>query len=81
MERHNGMKFTTKDVDNDVDAHKNCAQKYNGAWWYKECHYSNLNGHYLAGNITSFADGVIWYHFKGHYYSLKTSEMKVIPTV
>ena len=67
-------------VDNDVDELKSCAQRYNGAWWYSKCHHSNLNGHYLASNTTSFADGVIWFDFKGHYYSLKTSEMKVRPT-
>ena len=80
MDFHNGMKFSTKGVDNDVDERKSCAQTYNGAWWYSKCHRSNLNGHYLAGYTPSFADGVIWYHFKGHHYSLKTSEMKVRPT-
>ena len=80
MKRHNGMKFTTKDVDNDI-YEKNCAQRFKGAWWYEACHYSNLNGHYLAGRTTSFADGVIWFDFKGNYYSLKTSEMKVRATV
>ena len=80
MEKHNGMKFTTKDVDNDF-SEKNCAETFKGAWWYNACHYSNLNGHYLAGRTRSYADGVNWYHFKGHYYSLKTSEMKVRPTV
>ena len=59
------MKFTTKDSDNDVFA-KNCAVIYKGAWWYKKCHASNLNGLYLFGNHTSYADGVNWYHWLGH---------------
>ncbi|MBN3310184.1 MFAP4 protein, partial [Amia calva] len=29
--------------------------------------------------VTSYANGVSWYHWKGHYYSLKTSEMKIRP--
>ena len=52
-----------------------------GAWWYNQCHYSNLNGQYLAGHHDSNADGVNWYNFKGYKYSLKTSEMKVRPIV
>ena len=81
MERHNGMKFTTEDVDNDIFVNGNCAHKFKGAWWYNKCHSSNLNGHNLAVNTTSYADGVIWFQFKGYHYSLKTSEMKVRPTV
>ena len=81
LSSHNGMKFTTKDVDNDRHSTDQCAQKFKGAWWYTACHSSNLNGQYLAGPHTSYADGVNWYHFKQHHYSLKTSEMKVRPIV
>ena len=43
---HNGMAFTTKNNDNDKWSH-NCATSYNGAWWYRICHTSNLNGLYI----------------------------------
>ena len=73
---HNNMKFTTHDQDN--DKYKgNCATLFKGAWWYTDCHESNLNGQYLAGAHSTFADGVNWKHFKGHKYSLKVSEMKI----
>ena len=68
---HNGMKFSTKDRDNDISV-INCAVPISGAWWYRDCYYSNLNGLYLNGyNL----NGVNWYHFRG-YISLKFTEMK-----
>jgi len=76
---HVGQKFSTKDDDND-DWTTNCAQNYKGAWWYKNCHDSNLNGLYkVGGQHTSTADGIIWSYGKGHYYSYKKTEMKIRP--
>ena len=75
---HNNQEFTTRDRDNDVWS-SNCAERYKGAWWYRSCHGSNLNGLYLSGpqTMTSRASGVNWSAFRGHDYSLKVSEMKL----
>jgi len=76
--RHLGSKFSTRDQDNDAGS-RHCAATFKGAWWYGDCHRSNLNGLYLRGRHTSFADGVNWYFWKGYYYSLKFTEMKIKP--
>ncbi|XP_013388271.1 techylectin-5B-like [Lingula anatina] len=78
LSSHNGYAFTTKDKDNDKYS-SNCAVRYKGAWWYKACHASNLNGLYHLGAHSYSADGVNWYAFKGHNYSLKKVNMKVRP--
>ena len=75
---HNGGKFSTKDRDRDFKS-GSCAAQYQGAWWYKSCHQSNLNGRYLFGPHGATATGVNWYHFKGHNHSLKRTEMKIRP--
>ena len=76
MAYHNGRKFSAKDKDVDA-ANYNCAQKFKGGWWYGNCHRANLNGMYLKGSNTLHGKGVIWYHWKGHYYSLKGTTMMV----
>ena len=76
---HRDMQFSTKDQDNDKYS-GHCAQEFNGAWWYNHCYESNLNGGYLRGPHPSIAAaGVNWLTFRGHYYSLKATEMKIRP--
>ncbi|XP_077823272.1 ficolin-1 isoform X7 [Macaca mulatta] len=66
------------DQDNDVSS-SNCAVKFQGAWWYSDCHASNLNGLYLRGPHESYANGINWSAAKGYNYSYKVSEMKMRP--
>ncbi|XP_076063413.1 microfibril-associated glycoprotein 4-like [Oratosquilla oratoria] len=74
-----GIRFSTHDNDND-EYLKNCAIIYKGAWWYKSCHWSNLNGKYLKGPIESDSDGVSWHDFRGQRYSLRKVEMEIRPS-
>ncbi|XP_028391559.1 fibrinogen-like protein A [Dendronephthya gigantea] len=75
---HNQMKFSTKDSDNDAWGSSNCATNYKGAWWHKDCHYSNLNGLYLGAGQTS-TSGINWFHWRSRH-SLKKAEMKIRPS-
>uniref|UniRef100_A0ABM5G9J5 Tenascin-R isoform X3 n=1 Tax=Pogona vitticeps TaxID=103695 RepID=A0ABM5G9J5_9SAUR len=72
---HQGRPFSTKDRDNDV-AVTNCAMSYKGAWWYKNCHRTNLNGKY---GESRHSQGINWYHWKGHEFSVPFVEMKMRP--
>ncbi len=74
---HIGQKFSTKDQDNDSDG-KNCAEFYYGAWWYKSCYNSNLNGPYRQPRPTSRPEAaIVWYSWRRNHDILKFSEMKI----
>ncbi|XP_004524078.1 ficolin-2 [Ceratitis capitata] len=76
-----GREFSTRDRDNDNDPTKSCAVTYTGAWWYNRCHDSNLNGRYLDGeyDYDDDAQGIDWYTWHGHQYSLKYVHMAIRP--
>ena len=74
---HNGMKFSTKDRDNDRDS-GNCAVHWKSALWYDNCHYSNLNGQYLRASDKS-PGGVTWYNWSRRWKSMKKAAMKIRP--
>ena len=69
---YNGMRFSTYDNDNDISIH-NCAQRRNGACWYRYCYRLNLNGLYF-NTSTKNSKGIIWTTWKST--TLQFSEMK-----
>ena len=79
---HKNQQFTTKDRDNDEwsgntwELNENCAVAHQGAWWYRSCYASNLNGNYFRGKYSS---GIFWYHWKHYYFRLKGVNMKIRP--
>ncbi|XP_037687151.1 fibrinogen-like protein 1 [Choloepus didactylus] len=76
---HQNMKFSTRDRDND-NYSGNCAEEEKSGWWFNRCHASNLNGLYYRGPYTAETDnGVVWYTWRGWWYSLKSVTMKIRP--
>ena len=45
-----GQPFSALDRDNDVST-TDCARFYAAGWWYKHCHYANLNGRSVIGSV------------------------------
>eukprot|EP00058_Branchiostoma_floridae_P016453 XP_002601941.1 hypothetical protein BRAFLDRAFT_86425 [Branchiostoma floridae] len=82
---HNGQQFSTRDQDNDGLSGLHCAQRYGqGGWWYLACLRSGLNGQYLGNCDDSWrscpnSQGVVWYDWRGRWYSLKAVSMKIKP--
>ena len=71
---HNGLRFSTKDQDNDQSKY-NCATHpaIQGAWWYGDCRTSNLNGVHRNGAD----DGTMKWGKLIH--PIKRAEMKIKP--
>ncbi|XP_067296613.1 microfibril-associated glycoprotein 4-like [Pseudorasbora parva] len=76
---HNGMKFTTFDKDQDALGTVNCAKYLLGAFWYNRCHYTNPNGVYLWGDVsTHMGIGDSWSLWKnGLAVGMKSIIMKI----
>ncbi|PIK47566.1 tenascin [Apostichopus japonicus] len=83
LEYHRNRAFSTYDRDNDGHSHVECAVTYHGTWWYKYCHYSNLNGDYHAveDNPDRSKRGVsiTWKFLPEYSYNIKYTEMKIRP--
>ncbi|XP_075411532.1 tenascin-X [Tenrec ecaudatus] len=75
MSYHSGSVFSARDRDPN-NLLISCAVSYRGAWWYRNCHYANLNG--LYGSTVDH-QGMSWYHWKGFDFSVPFTEMKLRP--
>nr|CAG4643071.1 EOG090X02LG [Ilyocryptus agilis] len=66
---HQSMRFSTRDNDQDL-SNTNCADSYQGGWWYSHCQHVNINGKYALG--------LTWYDsLENEWIALSKVEMKV----
>ena len=78
LKEHNKMKFSTKDRDNDKDSNGNCAKVWEGAWWFKSCYHSHLNGRHPSRTaVSDHRKFLSWYPFSNDFGGWSISEMKV----
>lgn len=75
LSNQNGMKFTTKDQDNDTH-NKNCAVMNHSGWWFKDCFWSNLNGWYRNSAVHQW-ESIIWYTLGKTNLALKNARMMI----
>ncbi|XP_061512619.1 fibrinogen C domain-containing protein 1-like [Anopheles gambiae] len=74
LSHHLGMKFSTKDRENDVHSQNNCATVCQGAWWYRACEHSNLNGMYENMNDIK---AIGWYFYKQSWQGFAYSRISI----
>ena len=71
---HNNQPFSTRDQDHDGWS-KSCAAYYDGAWWFKKCIISSLNGRFGQRHT-----GIRWNSWKGNFNRvIMFSQMKMRP--
>ncbi|KAJ3664112.1 hypothetical protein Zmor_008305 [Zophobas morio] len=76
-----GMRFTTRDKDQDVWNEGNCASFSEAAWWYRSCKWSHPTGKYFKDSRTGkdYLKGIYWVGYRGNTYSHKQIRMMVRP--
>ena len=77
---HNGFSFSTKDHDHDTSP-GNCAESYDGGWWYSWCHNGHLTGSYptLGTGLPTRLAGIQIDSIVGQYSSFQSLEMMIKP--
>ncbi|KAG7156479.1 Angiopoietin-related protein 1-like 1 [Homarus americanus] len=83
MEYHNGMDFSTYDMDNDGASGGSCSEwSGGGGWWYNFCFYSNPTGLYPPSDMpenTQVDHLLEWRKWQGYYTYLSTLIMMIRP--
>jgi len=73
-----GQEFSTFDQDNDQNAGGSCSVIFFSGWWFKSCHFIQLNGIYSAVEDVPYAKNIQWFEFLGgNTKSLKETKMMI----
>lgn len=57
---HAGMKFSTFDMDNDLEYFTNCASDSSGGWWFNACYNAYLNGPWFSDDVSNPWSSQYW---------------------
>ena len=81
LDYHSGFPFSTFDNDNDFNGDYHFANITRSGNWYGWSHgHAGLTSVYhYSPNMEQPWVGIIWYYWRGKYYSLKAAEMKIRP--
>ncbi|XP_050085937.1 fibrinogen-like protein 1 [Anopheles aquasalis] len=74
---HVGIKFSTKDQDNDETILNHCAEDWEGGWWFNNCFQAFLNGLYTRN--TNDENGILWDGFSNNRTGLSHTRMMIRP--
>lgn len=74
MTYHNGLPFSTKDNDNDINRSGNCAQS--SGWWFNNCDLVCFTL-YHRRNGKKGEQLIKWETWKDSMYSLETASMMI----
>lgn len=81
LDTQNGTKFSTWDRDNDNLQNHNCAEYFNG-FWYFACGFARLNGVFTGKDCENKPSGITWFPWRkkqSRFYSALRAEMKIRP--
>ncbi|KAF3690661.1 Angiopoietin-related protein 3 Angiopoietin-like protein 3 ANGPTL3(17-224) Precursor [Channa argus] len=77
-----GMRFSTKDRNDDINRNFNCTRNSTGGWWFNGCGETNLNGKYLwlkSKGRSVRRKGIHWKSGSGPSNFLKITKISMRP--
>ena len=74
----NGMQFSTKGHDNDLNSTVDCATVHGGGGWYRDCTMINFGGKWDSGSNNE-NQHIFWFSFRGKL-RLKKLLFQIKPT-
>jgi len=75
--QHHGQAFSCPELDQDSHDDENCAEVFQGCWWYYNCYRSNLNAFTYFTKSSPESKSMNWHSWEIAFTPLKASSMKM----
>ncbi|XP_043205498.1 microfibril-associated glycoprotein 4-like [Amphibalanus amphitrite] len=79
LSAHSGLRFSTRDRDQDDWLYGSCARTRRSGWWFRDCGPASLNGRYVTSQRKQNKYSLSWDTSRGHQIPLRTVTMKIRP--